>query len=123
MCDYTSKRFSCQAENLRTQFPRSAELPFSNILSAERTEAIVAELGIQFREKIYTPLTTLLAFLCQVLSADHSRVPQWRVWRRMDSAAGKTVFPENRRILVRPGIAGRRRAHHRSNRQRGRPSA
>lgn len=72
MCDYTNNRLLRQMENLRTQFAQSAELPFSNVLSGERVEAIMAELGIQFREKIYTPLTTLLVFLWQVLNADHS---------------------------------------------------
>jgi hypothetical protein len=72
MCDYTSKRFSCQVENLRTQFSQSTELPFNKVLSAERIESVVTELGVQFHEKIYMPLTTLPVFLWQVISADHS---------------------------------------------------
>ena len=59
-------RFVCQ----RVQ--RSGSLPFQDVLSSERIESVVAEMGIAYRECVYTPAVTLWTFLSQVLSADHS---------------------------------------------------
>jgi hypothetical protein len=72
MCDYTQGRLSSQVELLKTQFAQSAELPFGDVLSGERIEEIVAETGIAFRDRIYTPITTLLTYLWQVLHPDQA---------------------------------------------------
>lgn len=65
-------RFSQQMNLLRRQFAQSAELPFSDVLSPELVERVVKELGMTCSERIYTPLTTLLVFLWQVISQDQS---------------------------------------------------
>jgi len=66
---------------------QAPELPFSDVLRPERVAAVLTALGITFRDRIYTPVTTLWMFLSQVLSADHScqdavaRLVAWRVAR------------------------------------------
>jgi len=66
---------------------QAPELPFSDVLRPERVAGALAMLGITFRDRIYTPVTTLWMFLSQVLSADHScqdavaRLMAWRVAR------------------------------------------
>jgi hypothetical protein len=72
MCDYTQGRLSSQVELLKTQFAQSAELPFGDVLSEERIEEIVAETGVKFRDRIYTPITTMLTYLWQVLHPDQA---------------------------------------------------
>jgi len=47
-------------------------LPFSDLLSAAVVREIMGELGVSFRERIYTPMVSLWVFLSQVLSEDHS---------------------------------------------------
>lgn len=65
-------RFSQQMNLLRRQFAQSAELPFSDVLSPELVQRVLKELGMTCHERIYTPLTTLLVFLWQVISQDQS---------------------------------------------------
>jgi hypothetical protein len=43
-------------------------LPFRDLLSPDRVVAALARAGLTFRERIYTPVITLWAFLSQVLS-------------------------------------------------------
>jgi Transposase DDE domain len=68
MCQATRKWISDQVNSLR----ESTVLPFHDILDAEMVETAVAEEGVAFHERIYTPLVTLCVFLSQVLDPDHS---------------------------------------------------
>lgn len=67
------------------RFRQAEGLPFSDLLSPQRVARALDALGIGFRERIYTPLTTLWTFLSQVLSPDHScrdavgRLLAWRL--------------------------------------------
>jgi hypothetical protein len=47
-------------------------LPFYEILDAKMVKAALAEEGVSFSERLYTPLVTLCVFLSQVLDPDHS---------------------------------------------------
>ena len=47
-------------------------LPFSDVLGADQIQQIIDELGVAFRERVFTPFVTLMVFLSQVLSSDHS---------------------------------------------------
>jgi hypothetical protein len=47
-------------------------LPFHEILDATMVKAALAEEGVRFSERLYTPLVTLCVFLSQVLDPDHS---------------------------------------------------
>jgi hypothetical protein len=48
------------------------DLPFSNVMDAEQIRQIIDDLDISFRERVFTPFVTLMVFLSQVLSPDHS---------------------------------------------------
>ena len=61
-------------------------LPFHDILDAGMVRSALAEEGVTFSERIYTPLVTLCLFLSQVLDPDHScraAVAQLIVWLTM----------------------------------------
>ena len=47
-------------------------LPFSDILNANQVQQIIEELGVSFCVRVFTPFVTLMVFLTQVLSSDHS---------------------------------------------------
>jgi len=74
-----------QIELLRTQFAQSDGLPFADAFSAERLESALHDEGAAWREKRFTPVLTLWAFLSQVISPDGScraavaRVLAWLV--------------------------------------------
>jgi hypothetical protein len=72
MFDFTRGRFSHQFSSFRRQWCQQQQLPFTDVLSAERVEAVLAEEGVSFRRSQFTPLVTLWTFLGQVLSPDHS---------------------------------------------------
>jgi hypothetical protein len=72
MSNYSQGRLSRQVELLKTQFAQSAELPFGDVLSEERIDEIMAETGVKFRDRIYTPITTLMTYLWQVLHPDQA---------------------------------------------------
>lgn len=65
-------RFFQQMNLLRRQFAQSAELPFSNVLSGELLQRVLAEANVTMIDCTYTPLTTLLVFLWQVIGQDQS---------------------------------------------------
>jgi hypothetical protein len=65
-------RFFRKVVELRDQFLKTPELPFSEVLRQEQLLTLLNELGIVFRERIYTPCVTLWTFLSQVLHPDQS---------------------------------------------------
>lgn len=65
-------RFQHQVQFLRRQFLQDGELPFTDVLSEDLVSQTLTEVGVFWKDRIYTPLVTLWVFLSQVLSADHS---------------------------------------------------
>ena len=66
-----------QMNLLRRQFAQSDELPFGDMLSSEMLREVLAEAQVTFIDRIYTPVTTLLVFLWQVIHQDQScRAPR-----------------------------------------------
>src|SRR5215470_12974428 len=59
-------------EEVRARFARDQGLPFSDSLSEASILAALDEHGVAFRDRIFSPVTTLWGFLSQVLSDDHS---------------------------------------------------
>ena len=57
---------------LRRQFLQQDGLPFADVLSTTGLEAAVREIPPGWKDRIFTPLTTLWVFLGQVLNADQS---------------------------------------------------
>lgn len=72
MRDCTRSWRSHQISCLRRQFAQGSGLPFSEVLSAGMVGRVFGELGVLFRERIFTPATTLWMLLSQVISPDGS---------------------------------------------------
>lgn len=51
----------------KSELASSQGLPFRHLLSQERIQAALARAGVKFRERIYTPMVTLWAWLSQVV--------------------------------------------------------
>lgn len=84
-------------DQLRRRWQESGGLPFSDLLAAEKVENALADLGIEFRKRIYTPAVTLWMFLSQALSADGccrqavARLLAWRVSQGEPECSAKTT--------------------------------
>lgn len=72
MGDRTRNWRSLQVSWLRRQFGQGSGLPFSEVLSVEMVQEVLDEVGSFFRERIFTPLTTVWVLLSQVTSEDGS---------------------------------------------------
>lgn len=72
MYDFIRGRFSHQFNLFRRRWCQEQTLPFTDVLSAERVEALLKDEDIKFRDSTFTPLVTLWAFLGQVFHPDHS---------------------------------------------------
>lgn len=62
--------FFGQLPQWKSRFHKAAELPFSELLSAERINAELRRLGVACRDRIYPPDVTLWMFLSQTLDPD-----------------------------------------------------
>jgi Transposase DDE domain len=59
-------------DEVRARFAQDQGLPFSDSLSEASILAALDEHGVAFRDRIFSPVTTIWGFLSQVLSDDHS---------------------------------------------------
>jgi hypothetical protein len=57
---------------VRARFARCTGLPFANVLTEANILAVLNDHGIQYRDRVFNPVTTIWGFLSQVLSDDHS---------------------------------------------------
>ena len=57
---------------VRARFARNEGLPFANILTEASIREVLNDHGIKFRDRVFSPVTTIWGFLGQVLSEDHS---------------------------------------------------
>ena len=57
---------------VRARFARNEGLPFADILTETSIRNVLAEHNVQFRDRVFNPITTIWGFLSQVLSEDHS---------------------------------------------------
>ena len=64
-------RFQQQIKFLRQQFLQDTDLPFARVLTNASIAKIVELAGLNWRERIFSPVVTLWVFLSQVLSADN----------------------------------------------------
>ena len=51
---------------------RNEGLPFADILTEASIRDVLNEHGVQYRDRVFSPVTTIWGFLSQVLSEDHS---------------------------------------------------
>ena len=59
-------------EEVRARFARGQGLPFADALTELSIVDALDEHGVQYRDRLFSPATTLWGFLSQVLSEDHS---------------------------------------------------
>jgi hypothetical protein len=59
-------------DQLRDRFVRNDGLPFAEVLTEPRIRDALDEHGVRYRERVFSPVTTIWSFLSQVLSEDHS---------------------------------------------------
>ena len=59
-------------EEVRARFARDRGLPFADSLSELSILAALNEHGVKYRDRLFSPVTTIWSFLSQVLSDDHS---------------------------------------------------
>ena len=94
---------------LRRQFLQEGDLPFTSVLSEETITPALEAIDVVWKDRIYTPLVTLWAFLGQVISADHScRAAVARLIAHRATAVSRTV-----RISETSVSSGRRPAFYR----------
>jgi hypothetical protein len=59
-------------EEVRARFARDQGLPFAESLTESSIRDALNQHGVQFRDRLFNPSTTIWGFLSQVLSDDHS---------------------------------------------------
>jgi hypothetical protein len=57
---------------VRARFARNEGLPFADILTEASIREVLNEHGVRYRDRVFSPVTTIWGFLSQVLSQDHS---------------------------------------------------
>jgi Transposase DDE domain len=57
---------------VRARFARNEGLPFADVLTEARIRAALDEHEVEYRDRVFGPVTTVWGFLSQVLSDDHS---------------------------------------------------
>jgi hypothetical protein len=72
MVHCTREKVARQVEVELKELNQSTGLPFRELLSGAKISAALERAGIDFRERVYSPLVTLWAFLSQVTSNDSS---------------------------------------------------
>lgn len=71
MAQRIESEFLNQVEDVRRRVEEQG-LPFAELLDAGEIDVILSELGVEFRERVYTPDVVVRMFLAQALSADAS---------------------------------------------------
>ena len=57
---------------VRARFARNEGLPFTDVLTEARIRSALDEHQVEYRDRVFGPVTTIWGFLSQVLSDDHS---------------------------------------------------
>src|SRR5947199_8489027 len=59
-------------QEVRARFARDQGLPFADALTEVHIREALDHHGVQYRDRLFSPVTTIWGFLSQVLSEDHS---------------------------------------------------
>src|SRR3954464_11176968 len=59
-------------DDVRARFAGSEGLPLADVLTESRILGVLNEHGVEYRDRVFGPVTTVWGFLSQVLSDDHS---------------------------------------------------
>lgn len=85
------KQLLAQVGRFRARFAQTLPSTLGQVLSKERLMCWIAEEAGTYRERLYGPLSTLMLFIEQVLSADHSC--QDAVVRGLSSRVAQALAP------------------------------
>jgi hypothetical protein len=97
-------------DQLRARFVRDDGLPFADVLTEARIHNALDEHGVAYRDRVFTPITTIWGFLSQVLSDDHScrdavaRIIAHRAASGLDSCSPNTASYCNARGRLPTGV-------------------
>ena len=112
-------------KEVRARFARDQGLPFADSLSEPSILDALNEHGVKYRDRVFSPVTTIWGFLSQVLSDDHScrdavsRIIAHRAASGLETCSPNTASYCNARGRLpigvlrtlaqadRPGVAGR----------------
>jgi hypothetical protein len=97
-------------QEVRARFARDQGLPFADSLSERSIRDALQEHGVQYRDRLFSPVTTIWGFLSQVLSEDHScrdtvaRVIAHRAASGLEPCSPNTASYCNARTRLRTGV-------------------
>src|SRR5256885_6748461 len=57
---------------VRARFACNGGLPFADVLTEASILGVLSKHGVEYRDRVFGPVTTIWGFLSQVLSDDHS---------------------------------------------------
>src|SRR3954469_2131128 len=66
------RRSMTNLETVRARFTCSQGLPFAEVLTEASILEVLDEHKVEYRDRVFGPITTIWGFLSQVLSDDHS---------------------------------------------------
>jgi Transposase DDE domain len=97
-------------QQVRARFARDQGLPFADSLSERSIVDALREHGVQYRDQLFSPVTTIWGFLSQVLSEDHScrdtvaRVLAHRAASGLEPCSPNTTSYCNARVRLPTGV-------------------
>ena len=97
-------------DRLLARFARKEGLPFADVLTEARIHDALDEHGVRYRDRVFSPVTTIWGFLSQVLSDDHScrdavtRIIAHRAANGLETFSPNTASYCNARGRLLPGV-------------------
>src|SRR5215216_1304974 len=97
-------------QEARARFARNGGLPFADILTEARILDVLNEHGVRYRDRVFSPVTTIWGFLSQVLSEDHScrdavtRIIAHRAANGLEACSPNTASYCNARGRIPTGV-------------------
>ncbi|MFN2202944.1 MAG: IS4 family transposase [Caldilineaceae bacterium] len=97
-------------DTVRARFARNEGLPFLDILTESRIREVLNEHGVQYRDRVFSPVATIWGFLSQVLSEDRScrdtvsRIIAHRVANGMATCSPSTASYCNARSRIHTSV-------------------
>jgi hypothetical protein len=97
-------------EAVRDRFARNEGLPFADVLTEAKILDVLNDHGVQYRDRVFNPVTTIWGFLSQVLSEDQScrdalsRIIAHRAANGVAVCSPNTASYCNARSRIRTGV-------------------
>jgi hypothetical protein len=97
-------------DTVRARFAGNEGLPFADVLTQASILKVLAEHGVEYRDRVFNPATTIWGFLSQVLSDDHgcrdavSRVIAHRAANGLGVCSPNTASYCNARARLPTGV-------------------